>query len=110
MKTIGIREARENLRGVLDMAQNEEVVILVHGRPLARIVGAGGESLGEIAERVALEKGRARMADPSPKPVSLADVRARLEQKWAEEKAPRPVKTARKPAKRKPARRKAGRA
>lgn len=86
MKTIGIREARENLRSVLDMAEHEEVVIMIHGKPKARIVGTSGESLAEIAERSAFESVRQRMANPSTQPVPLKKVRARLEAKWKAEK------------------------
>lgn len=102
MKTIGIREARENLRSIIDLAEHEEVVILVHGKPKARIIGTRGESLGEIAERAALEPVRERMAAPSDEPVPLEAVRARLEGKWK----PAPKAKPRQRTRRAPARKK----
>lgn len=46
MKMVNVREAREQLSRLLDaVAAGEEVMIMRHGRPVARLVPAGAEEV-----------------------------------------------------------------
>src|SRR5262245_43499002 len=51
MKFVSVREARENLSGILQGAQTESVCVLKHGRPLAVIRGAQGQDVSAVLER-----------------------------------------------------------
>lgn len=58
MHAINVKEARQNLRAVLDrVAAGEEVVLLRHGRPVARMVppepaAAGLPSMGRLRSSI----------------------------------------------------------
>lgn len=58
MEGINVKEARQNLRAVLErVAAGEEVVLLRHGRPVARLVppeptAAGLPSMGRLRSSI----------------------------------------------------------
>lgn len=65
MKTVNVRETREQLSRLLDaVAAGEEVVIIRHGRPVARLVPAGAEEVA-FRSRAALRASLPPMQRPA---------------------------------------------
>lgn len=50
---VTVAEMRKSLGKTLETSNEEEVVVMRHGKPIARLRGAAGEDLARIAEREA---------------------------------------------------------
>ncbi|MEK6606525.1 MAG: type II toxin-antitoxin system prevent-host-death family antitoxin [Myxococcota bacterium] len=47
MKFVGVREAQQNLSGLVENSQKERVVLTRHGQPVAVLTGLAGRDLEE---------------------------------------------------------------
>ena len=97
MKWLGIRQVRQNLKRAIEDAQREGVVIMVHGRPDAVILGVRGKDVDDVYARStefwAMVEERIRMSNPIP----FEDARKRMEAAWARRKPKRVSRAKRRP-------------
>lgn len=48
MKLVGVREAQQQLSGLVSASQRERVVLTRHGKPVAVLTGVEGQDLEEV--------------------------------------------------------------
>ncbi len=96
MKVIAFNEARAGLKQAMETAQEDNVVITVHGKPAAVLVGVRGQSFDDLYTKSPEFWTMIQERQQSTKSYSIEEVRAELAQKVPAArtvKAPRRTKT-----------------
>ncbi len=91
MKWMSFAEARAKLAQAIDASQEEDVVILVRGKPAVRLVGVQGETIEDLvrSEQAIVPLLHERQRRPG-KSIPLEAVEAQVHERLAKEAKARP--------------------
>jgi prevent-host-death family protein len=81
-----MRDLQKNIRKCVDAAQKEHVIVTRHGHPAAIVVGVEGRDWEDIVYQTSPAFWRMIEERRKGKTISLADMRKRLEKRWARKK------------------------
>jgi len=83
VKTITMRDLQKNIRKCVEAAQKEHVIVTRHGQPAAIVVGVEGHDWEDIVYQTSPAFWRMIEKRRKGKTIPLADMRKRLEKRWA---------------------------
>lgn len=86
MKTVNVRDLRKNVKKCVQVSQKEHVVVTVHGRPAAIVIGVEGDDWEGVVYRTSPAFWRMIEARRKEKTVPLTGMKKRLEARWARER------------------------
>jgi prevent-host-death family protein len=86
MKTVNVRDLQKKVKKCVQVSQKEHVVVTVHGRPAAIVIGVEGDDWEDVFYRTSPAFWKMIQERRKEKTVPLAQVKKRLEAKWAREK------------------------
>ena len=89
MKTISVRDLQKKIRECVDIAQKEHVVLTRHGQPAAIVIGVEGYDWEDVVYQTSPAFWKMIQDRRKGKTISLAEMRKRLEARWARRKGKR---------------------
>jgi prevent-host-death family protein len=106
MKVMAFNEARSGLKQAMEIAQEDSVLITVHGKPTAMLVGVRGQSFDDLYTKSPEFWKMIQERQQSTRSYSIEEVRAEISQQG---RRGRPAKAARRAKTRTRARSSSGR-
>ena len=86
MKTISMRDLQKSIRKCVNTSQKEHVVVTRHGQPAAIVIGVEGSDWEDIMYQTSPAFWKMLDERRKSKTVPLAEMRRRLEARWAHRK------------------------